>query len=240
LLGAGGVRRTLRLRSFCERRPKGVGFGRWLWYPRDMVVVVLTGGIGSGKSEAAEYFRGRGALVLDLDDVATRLMSPGSPVLAAVAAEFGAQVLASDGSLDRSALACACFATPHAAQRLNAIVHPEVAREVETVLEQLRTQQSPPEVAVIEVPLLAEAPHFAALGDLVVAITAPEAVRAQRAVARGMERSDVLRRISVQAPDSARGLLADLVIENRGTLSEYHEALDLLWEKRLTGRGSRG
>ncbi len=205
-----------------------------------MVVVVLTGGIGSGKSEAAEYFHGRGALVLDLDDVATRVMGPGSPVLAAVAAEFGAQVLDSDGSLDRAALACACFASPQAAQRLDAIVHPEVAREVETALLELRTLQSPPEVAVIEVPLLAEAPTFAAVGDIVVAITAPEALRADRAVARGMDRSDVLRRISVQAPDSARVRLADLVIENGGTLSEYHEALDRLWDERLAGRGPRG
>jgi dephospho-CoA kinase len=234
------VSRTLRLRSFCGRQPNRVGFRERLWYPRDMVVIVLTGGIGSGKSEAAEFFRGRGALVLDLDDVATRLMGPGSPVLAAVVAEFGAQILDPDGSLDRSALACVCFASPEAAQRLDAIVHPEVAREVETALNQLRTRQSPPEVVVIEVPLLAEAPQFAALGDLVVAISAPEAVRAQRAVARGMERSDVLRRISLQAPDSARVRLADLVIENHGTLSEYHEALNLLWDARLAGRGSHG
>lgn len=205
-----------------------------------MVVIVLTGGIGSGKSEAAEYLRGRGALVLDLDDVATRLMGPGSPVLGAVVGEFGARILKSDGSLDRSALARACFASPRAVQRLDAIVHPEVACAVDTVLQQLRALPSPPEVAVIEVPLLAEAPQFAALGDLVVAITAPETLRVERAVARGMGRSDVLRRLSVQAPDSARVLLADLVIDNRGTLSEYHEALELLWNERLAGRGPHG
>ena len=198
-----------------------------------MVVIVLTGGIGSGKSAAAEYFRGRGAVVIDLDDVATRTMGPGSPVLASVVAEFGEQILHADGSLDRGALAREGFADRETARRLDEIVHPAVAREVVSVLAELRLVSARPDVVIIEVPLLAEAPGFADLGDLVVAIASEEAARIERTVARGVERSDVLRRVWVQAPDSARVALADVVIENDGTLEEYLQALGRFWDERF-------
>jgi dephospho-CoA kinase len=205
-----------------------------------MVVVVLTGGIGSGKSAAAEYFSGRGAVVIDLDDVATLAMSQGSTLLASVANEFGAQILGADGSLDRGALARVCFGDCETASRLDEMVHPAVARRTVTMLAELRQLPVPPSVVIVEVPLLAEAPDFAELGDLVVAITALEATRVERAVARGMERSDVLRRSLVQAPDSARVALADVVIENDGSFDEFVDALERLWEERLDVGGLRG
>ncbi|MEI7813699.1 MAG: dephospho-CoA kinase [Coriobacteriia bacterium] len=198
-----------------------------------MVVIVLTGGIGSGKSVAAEYFSGRGAFAIDLDDVASRLMGPGSVLLAAVAAEFGPHILYPDGSLDRAALARASFGDADAARRLDEIVHPPVAREAVTILDELRGLPVVPDVVVLEVPLLAEAPGLAELGDLVLAITAPEAMRVERAVARGMERADVLGRVLVQAPDSARVALADVVIENDGSLVRYTESLGRFWDEQL-------
>jgi dephospho-CoA kinase len=205
-----------------------------------MVVVVLTGGIGSGKSAAAEYFLGRGASVIDLDEVAARAMVRGSAVLGSVVAEFGDDVLESDGSLDRTALARACFDDEAATRRLDAIVHPVVAAETALMLSELRQLAEPPGVVVIEVPLLAEAPEFAEGGDLVVAISAAEDLRVERATARGMSRPDVMRRVRVQAPDSAREALADVVIRNDGTVDELIHALDLLWEQRIVHGDSGG
>jgi len=198
-----------------------------------MVVIVLTGGIGSGKSVAAGYFSGRGAFAIDLDDVATRLMGPGSALLAAVAAEFGAHILFADGSLDRAALARASFGDADATRQLDDIVHPAVAREAVSMLVELRALSVVPRVVVLEVPLLAEAPGFAELGDLVLAITAPETMRVERAVARGMERGDVFARVLVQAPDSARVALADVVIENDGSLEHFTESLGRFWDEKL-------
>jgi dephospho-CoA kinase len=203
-----------------------------------MRTVVLTGGIGSGKSFASEYMGERGARVIDLDQVASCALAPGSRVLGAVAAQFGPSVLRPDGSLDRAELARLCFVDAETASRLDAIVHPEVERAAVLLLGDLRLSESPPEVVVLEVPLLAEAPQFAALGDIVVAVTAPESVRVERAVARGgMERSDIARRARVQAPDAARAALADVVIDNDGTMDEYREALGRFWDRHL-GAGS--
>ena len=196
-----------------------------------MVVVVLTGGIGSGKSAAAEYFLGRGAVVVDLDDVATRTLAPGGDVLESVVAHFGEDVLRPDGSLDRRALAGRCFADAEATRRLDEIVHPVVARDVRSLCAELARQADPPRVVIVEVPLLAEAPELAQLGDVVVAIEAPEDVRIERAVARGMDRADVLRRVRVQAPDTARAALADVVIANEGTPEEFVDTLDRLWDE---------
>jgi dephospho-CoA kinase len=195
-----------------------------------MMVIVLTGGIGSGKSVAAEYFGARGASVISLDEIAHRLIAAGSPVLASVAAEFGDQILDADGSLNRPALAEVCFADQAAAERLDALVHPSVARETSAQLTALSRRSLPPEVVVVEVPLLAEAPEFTKLADSVLAITAPQEVRIARAVARGLDRADVERRVHVQAPDSARTALADVVIENDGTLVEYVAALGRFWD----------
>jgi len=205
-----------------------------------MVVVVLTGGIGSGKSAAAEHFLRRGAAVIDLDDVAARVLEPGTPVLASVVAEFGEDVVRPDGSLDRSLLARRCFADLDSARRLDELVHPAVADDLRTRCAAMARRPSPPDVLVIEVPLLAEAPGFALLGDLVVAIEAPEETRIERAVARGMDRTDVHRRVSVQAPDSARAALADVVVENSGTQEEFTAALDELWEQLLEAGARNG
>ena len=148
-----------------------------------MRVVVITGGIGAGKSTAAEFFRGLGAVVVDLDVVAAEVLRKGSATLGRVSAEFGPEVLFADGSLDRDALARAAFASPGAVGRLNAIVHPAIAREIGPAISDLRLLPDSPDVVVIEVPLLAEAPVFAELADDVIAIVAPEEVRVARAVA---------------------------------------------------------
>lgn len=203
-----------------------LGIDGKLWYPFSMFVVVITGGLGAGKSTAAEFLRRHGAVVLDLDDIAKHTMEKGSPVLQKVADEFGPDVLYADGTLDRAALAREAFQSPERVAALNAIVHPAVAREVGPALSDLRLMQQPPEMVVIEVPLLAEAPIYAELGDAVLAVVAPEHLRVRRAIERGMSEAEARRRISLQATDAQRAALADRVIVNDGDREAFERQLE--------------
>ena len=206
-----------------------------------MRVIVLTGGLGSGKSTAAEYFRSLGAVTLDLDEVAAKLLRPGSALLGRVAAEFGGDdILLADGCLDRPALARRAFATAEATDRLNALVHPVVAREIGIALEQLRLSPQPPLAIVLEVPLLAEAPVFAEIADVVLALVAPESVRIARAPARGMTEDEARRRIRRQATDAQRATLADAVVVNDRSAEEFRRALAAFWDEHVAlGGGGR-
>ena len=198
-----------------------------------MQIIVLTGGLGSGKSTAAEYLRTKGATVISLDDVAARLATPGSPLLERLAQAFGEDVLAADGSLDRGELARRGFADQDAASQLNAIVHPAVAAEVGPAISDLRLLPFPPVAVVLEVPLLVEAPVFAELADEVLAISAPADVRIARAVARGMDGRDAQARIGCQASDADREALASFVINNGGSVEHLFEELDRFWAQRV-------
>lgn len=194
-----------------------------------MIVVTVTGGLGAGKSTATRYFAERGAIVLDLDELAARLVRPGSPVLERLCAEFGDDILGFDGALDRKELARRAFQSAESAARLNAVVHPVLAAEIGPAMTNLRLLECPPAVVVLEVPLLVEAPVFGELADTILAISAPEDVRVQRAVAAGMARDDALRRIALQATDEQREAVADEVIVNDGDLETYTEQLDRFW-----------
>jgi len=204
-----------------------------------MLVIVLTGGLGAGKSTAAEFFRSRGAVTFDLDRIAEHVLSPGSAVLERVAAEFGDdEVLLADGRLDRPALARKAFASADATARLNGIVHPAVAAEVGPALTSLRLLAEPPVAVVLEVPLLVEAPVFAELADCVLAVVAPESVRIARAVERGMDEAEARRRIRLQATDAERARIAGAVIVNDGDRERFTRDLASFWDVHVaTGGG---
>lgn len=207
-----------------------------MWYAVGMYILALTGGLGSGKSTAAEYFRERGAVVLDLDEIASRILSKGSPALERVADEFGRDdVLLADGSIDRPALARIAFSSREAASRLNALVHPAVASEVGPALREIRLMPNQPDVVVLEVPLLVEAPVFAEMADEVLAIVAPEQLRIARATSRGMSESDARRRILSQATDAERADMADEVIANDGDEESFLRALSGFWDRHIAG-----
>lgn len=201
-----------------------------------MFVVTLTGGLGAGKSEAAEFFRHKGAVIVDLDDVASHLLGPGSPVIEQVADAFGDDIIDADGMLDRSELARRAFADPASARRLNEIVHPSVVREVGPALTDLQLLPHPPHVVIVVVPLLVEAPVFAEFADDVLAIGAPVELRASRAGSRGMSQDDIEARIRCQATDDERAALADHVIVNDGSLEEFHGRLARYWDEVVSGR----
>jgi dephospho-CoA kinase len=201
---------------------------RSLWHPRCMPLVALTGGIASGKSTIARRLSDLGAVVVDADQVVRDVQQPGSPVLEAIAAGFGDDVLRADGSLDRAGLGSRVFGDPEAIARLNAIVHPAVKAESKRLFE-AALAADPEQIVVYDVPLLVEA----RLGDpwqLIVVAHAPAELRARRLVElRGMSTADAAARIGAQVSDEQRLALADVVIDTAGTLDHTWEQTDRLW-----------
>lgn len=201
-----------------------------------MYILALTGGLGSGKSTAAALFDQLGATVIDLDTVAKTLLDEVPLVRERVAEAFGQIVLQADGSLDKRALAAAAFSSEEQAAKLDAIVHPAVLAAVSGALDTLALQGEPPRVVVLVIPLLAESPLFLEPVDAVLAISAPEDVRIERAVERGMPREDAERRIALQVGDGERRDIADYVIDNDGNLDEFRHAIVEFWEMEIAHR----
>ncbi len=202
-----------------------------------MYILALTGGLGSGKSTAADVFERLGALVIDLDDVAKTLIDEVPAVRDRVVEAFGPIVLAPDGTVDRQALATAAFASAESAARLDAIVHPAVLAAVSGALDALALQGEPPRQVVLVIPLLAESPLFLEPVDAVLAISAPEDLRIERAVERGMTRADAEARIALQAGDAERREIADHVIDNDGDPDDFRRAIVEFWEREIQRRG---
>ncbi len=196
-----------------------------------MYIVALTGGIGSGKSTAAHHFASKGAVVIDLDEAARRLVVPGTEVFDRVLTEFGEGVLDADGNVDRKKLADAAFASPADSERLNRIVHPALARDILPGLTEMGLLLNPPPLVVMEVPMLVEAQVFAEVSDIVLAISAPLDMRVARCVARDMSEADARRRAACQSSEEDRILLADQVIVNVGTETEFLAELDRFWDE---------
>ncbi|HEU0042324.1 MAG TPA: dephospho-CoA kinase [Jiangellaceae bacterium] len=194
-----------------------------------MLRVGLTGGIGSGKSTVAERLLELGAIVVDADRIAREVVEPGTRGLAQVVAQFGAEVLAPDGSLDRPKLGQIVFADEARRADLNAIVHPLVyERRSELVA------RAPEDSIVVEdVPLLVENGLEAAY-HLVMVVHAPADERVRRLVSdRGMNEADAWARIRAQAGDDARRAAADVWLDNSGVPAEVEAAVGHLWENRL-------
>ena len=193
----------------------------------------LTGGIGSGKSTAAALLEERGAVVTSADEVARDVVSPGSDGLAAVVAEFGEEVLASDGSLDRSALGRLVFSDDLRRARLEEILLPLIAAEAWARMETVPAGQ----VAVYDVPLLVEG-QMQDMFDLVVVVDAELELRLKRLAERGMNRDEALARIAVQATDEERRGVADVIVSNSGALEDLSAEVDSLWNTRIMEPGT--
>ncbi|MFF3854830.1 dephospho-CoA kinase [Micromonospora sp. NPDC002575] len=194
-----------------------------------MLMVGLTGGIGSGKSAVAARLAALGAAVIDADRIAREVVAPGSEGLTEIVAAFGDRVVGPDGALDRAVLGGLVFADEAARRRLEGITHPRVrARTAE-----LAAAAAPDAVVVNDVPLLVEV-GLAATYHLVVVVQTDVAVRLARlARDRGMSRAEAERRIAAQADDARRDAAADVVLRNDGTLDELHAGVDRLWRDRL-------
>jgi dephospho-CoA kinase len=189
-----------------------------------VLLVGLTGGIGSGKSTVARMLARRGAVVLDSDVLAREAVEPGTPGFGAVLARFG-DVLTPDGSIDRAALAEVVFADEVARADLERIVHPVVRRRIaEFVADRADTD----DVIVVDSPLLIETGAHEGF-PMVVVVTAPVDARIARLGARGMSEDDVRARMDAQMPLEEKAGYADLVLDNGGTEAELEDRVDRLW-----------
>lgn len=193
-----------------------------------MLLVGLTGGIGSGKSTVARLLKQRGAVVIDADEVAREVVEPGQPAFDALVARFGPGIVGADGRLDRARLADLAFASPEATADLNAITHPAVGEEFAR-----RMQAAPPDAIVVcDVPLLVESATAASRGyEFVIVVEAPREVRLQRLEARGVPRADAEARMAKQATDEERRAVATHVIDNSGDLADLERQVDEIWRE---------
>jgi dephospho-CoA kinase len=191
-----------------------------------VLLVGLTGGIGSGKSTVASMLERRGAVVVDADSLARQALARGTPGYARVVEEFGPEVVDQNAEIDRERLAQTVFADPEARRRLEAIVHPEVARRF---TDSVAPHRDTDRVVVYVVPLLVERSMQGAF-DVVVAISAsPDTRQARLSADRGMGQEDVRRRMAAQLPDQERQRAAHVVIDNEGTLQELEQHVQDLW-----------
>lgn len=190
-----------------------------------MILVGLTGGIGSGKSTVSAALAARGAVIADADAVVRDVQRPGSPVLAQMAEQFGSQVIAADGSLERAAVAAIVFTDAEALKALNAIVHPAVGIEMNRIV---MAEVSTDHVVVMDIPLLTENPRKGLQGRIVVDV--PVEMQVRRLVEfRGFDEADARARIAKQATRDQRLAAADFVVDNSGALASLEPQIERLW-----------
>ena len=185
-----------------------------------MIRVVVTGGIGSGKSEVTRLFDELGAVVIDADVLAREVVAAGTSGLEEIVQTFGRDLLGPEGELDRPAMGRRVFADPTARTQLEAIIHPRVRHRADEI------ERAAPDDAVVvhDIPLLVEtgqADRF----DAVVVVDVPEELQLQRLEGRGVDVDDARSRIRAQASRNERLAVADYVIDNTGTREDLRPAV---------------
>ena len=189
----------------------------------------ITGGMGSGKSVATQYFKDKGAFTIDADAISRELTASGGEALPAIREEFGDTVFALDGSLDRRALAYVIFNDVTARRRLEAIIHPRVQRVTIEAIE--KAEEEGYELCMLDVPLLFET-GMDALCDYTLVITADLETRIQRVMERdNLPREAVVARIDNQLSDEERIRRASFVISNDQTLEKLYSELYAVYNK---------
>jgi len=195
-----------------------------------VLLVALTGGIGSGKSLAGEYLAALGAIVVDSDQLARAVVERGTPAFDEIVARFGDEIL-KDGNLDRSKLGELVFSNPVARAELEAITHPRI-REA---LDEIVASCDPDDVIVNQIPLLVETGGKDRF-DYIISITAPLELRRERCIARGMKSYEFEKRVAAQASDEERAAISNHLIDNTGDADALLRAIEELWESELKPR----
>jgi dephospho-CoA kinase len=193
-------------------------------------VIGLTGGIGSGKSLAAQYFSQLGALVIDADQLARAAIERGSEGFDEVLLRFGDTVL-KNGDIDRVALGQIVFENPQAKKDLEEIIHPRIRIEFEEAVASL----NPGQILVYEIPLLVET-KAAERFDFIITVESQAELRKQRLRERGMFHSDIEKRMSLQASEQERRAIADCVLTNDGSEDGLLRQVENVWESTILPR----
>jgi dephospho-CoA kinase len=192
-----------------------------------VLLVALTGGIGSGKSLAAEYFAELGAQVLDFDQLARDVIERGTEGFDEVIARFGDEIL-SQGIIDRSKLAAIVFSDSSMRQDLEAIVHPKIRQEFDSIVSGLEGDS----ILISQIPLLVESKNEYPF-EFVITVSAPEEIRRARLLERGMKNFQITKRIEAQSSDQAREAIADAIIHNTGDKDHLLRQVENLYEDRI-------
>lgn len=194
-----------------------------------MLVVGLTGNIGSGKSTVARMLKELGARVIDTDQVARDVVAPGTPALEKITVAFGPQALNPDGTLNRKRVAQIVFNNPQALEQLNKIVHPDIIAKVRQAIIDYKTKGGAP-LLVIEAPLLIEVGLDRLIDELWLVTVDPDTQLA-RVTARDGSKQEALRRMSAQMPQEEKIPLAHRIIDNSTTLDNTKQQVLQLWKQ---------
>jgi len=192
-----------------------------------VLLVGLTGNIGSGKSTVAQLFSERGATIIDADVLSRRAVEVGTPAFRAIVERWGTSVLAADGAIDRGALRRVVFSDSQQLEHLNKIVHPAVERMRVALVEQAR--QRGDRVVVCDIPLLFEK-KMTGKFDRIVLVDAPRPVRLERLVReRGLRETEAMDMIVAQMPAELKRARADFIIDNDDTLAALDRQVAEVW-----------
>lgn len=190
-----------------------------------MILIGLTGGIGCGKSEVSRLLQKRGAVIVDADLIVRELQQPGQEIFVRMVKMLGDKVVASDGSLDRAAVANEVFKDAELLKKLNLLIHPVVRRVMN---ERVKSYQETNEVVVLDIPLLVENPREGLDGVLVVDLDPDVAVK-RIVEQRNMSIDDAKARVSRQSSREQRLAIADHVIDNSGDRGALANQVDIAW-----------
>jgi len=190
-----------------------------------LLIIGLTGDAGSGKSTVSKILAGLGAEVIDADDIARKLTAPGTPLLRRIAQSFGPAYLNADGSLNRTQLAKLVFSNPDARRKLNRLTHPAILKAIK---KEIRAARSRPGVMVIEAPLLIET-GLDRYVDEVWVVTAPENVKIERLLARGLNLETARGMLKSQLPQEEKSKQAHRIIDNSGSLTALRDRVIKTW-----------
>ena len=189
-----------------------------------MLIVALTGGIGSGKSMVGEIFAELGALVVDSDQLAREVVERGSKGFDLIVTEFGDEIL-KNGDLDRAALASLIFKNPKKRARLEEITHPLIRQSFAKIVSSAGSES----IIINQIPLLVESKHDYKF-DHVITISAPEKIRTERLIKRGLTLTQIEQRMKAQATDTQREVISDTVIVNDKSEQELLAQVEKVWE----------
>lgn len=202
-----------------------------------MLKVGLTGGIATGKSTVSEWFRQKGAKIVDADQVARQVVEPGTEGSRQIRDRFGDRVFRATGELDRKALREWVFRDATALKDLNQLLHPLIIRQMKAEIQEAQ-EEAPDRPVILDVPLLIEE-RLTHLADTVVLVYIPEELQLKRLMEReGISEEEAGRMIKAQMPIEEKKKFADVLIDNSGTRADTEGQVDALWETLLSKSGS--